>query len=927
MSSTGQNNCRRIQAHYAALGDIGGLVARSPDVPDLLQAACELVVEHTGSTATYIATVADEGGNPAVALGAVAGPSGDYVRGLELSLRPDRPGGNGMVGRVYRAGTALASNDCLNDPRFGHMVDALAAWDIRAAVGLPILVDSESRGVLVVAAGQAGYYDETLRHLLERIAEILATGIDRAEERARSARYQILYRVQSEVNALIARGPEPQHLYDETCRIVAAASDELRAYMALVEPGAERLRFVSCAGAGLDARMARTMMGNPVSTRGDDPTGRGIAGTTYRARRLVVWPDVHPEAETALRSKLRRQTGTRSLMGIPVFLHGACRAVLVLASSISRYFDEGLIEVSKQLASSLNVALNAHEKRQALRAMALTDGLTGLPNRTLFADRLRMATARVDRNGGQLAIALIDLDNLKEVNARLGHSAGDLVIRAVAERIESVLRRSDTVARFGGDEFAAIFHVRSAQAALEVLLSRILEVVEQPLEVDAENVTVRASIGVALYPRDGAAGEDLLRRADLAMARVKSQGGNSWSVFEQALERQVWDRHWLKGRFSEALERGEIRFHYQPIIELLSGRVVGAEALARWHDPERGVLGPGEWIEVVENNARLVTDLGRHALHSAMRQLRAWEEQGSRLSLSVNIGARHLLASGFLDDLREALAIAPDLAPRLVLEVTETALIDDFRKVARVLAECRRLGARVALDDFGTGQASLTYLLELPANRLKIDHSFVLRMLSDFRAFGIVAGAVQGTRMLGMNAVAEGVETEEHGLRLLQLGCRYAQGFAIARAMPADEFGQWAASWTPPEAWRRSVAMPLGQEHVQLLASLVLHRARHWTMVGELRDIGDDRRSLSPETWSSYCPVNLEARAARRHLRENNLTVLHRELHGLERSCFETLGESGRIPSDLLRRARHALQDYEFGVDELLSGRHRESGR
>jgi len=918
---------QRVQAHYAALGDIGGLVARSPDIPDLLQAACELVVERTGSTATYIATITEEAGDPAVTLGAVAGPSGDYVRALELSLRADRPGGNGMVGRVYRAGSALVSNDCLNDSRFSHMVEALAAREIRAAVGIPVLVGARCRGVLVVAAGQPGYYDSTLRHLLQRIAEILATGIDRAEERARSTRYQTLYRIQSEVNALIARGPEPQNLYDETCRIVAAASDELRAYMALADPGAEVLRFVSCAGTGLDQELARAMMDTPVSTRGDVPAGRGIAGTTYRARRLVVWRDVTPEGETILRSRLRRQTGTRSLMGIPVFLHGTCCAVLVLASSTPRYFDEGLIEVSKQLASSLNVALSAHEKRQALRAMALTDSLTGLPNRTLFADRLRMATARADRNGGQLAIALIDLDNLKEVNTRLGHSVGDQLIRAVAGRIESALRRSDTVARFGGDEFAAILYVRSASTALEVLLSRILETVAIPLEVDAEHVTVRASIGVALYPRDGTAGEDLLRRADLAMSRVKGQGGNSWSVFEQCLERQVWNQHRLKARFSEALERGEIRFHYQPIIELLPGRVVGAEALARWHDPERGVLPPGEWIGVVENNARLVTELGRHALHSAMHQLQAWHEQDRGLSLSVNIGARHLLASGFLGDLEDALAIAPELAPRLVLEVTETALIDDFAKVARVLAECRRLGARVALDDFGTGQASLTYLLELPANRLKIDHSFVLRMLSDFRAFGIVAGAVQGTQMLGMNAVAEGVETEEHGLRLLQLGCRYAQGFAIAPAMPAEAFDAWCAKWTPPESWRRGVATPLGQEHVQLLASLVLHRTRHWAVLGEMREVGEDHRSLSPETWSSYCPVRVEARAARSRLRESGLTQLHRELHRLERSCFERLGESGRVPSDLLRRARHVLREYEFGVDALLTcrqgGRHR----
>ncbi|HYW91386.1 MAG TPA: EAL domain-containing protein [Gammaproteobacteria bacterium] len=890
-----------------------------PGSISLLQQACELIVRHTGSTATYIATIEDTP-TPRAHLAAVAGPSGAYAQALPVATSADEPGGNGLVGRVYRERAPLVSNDCLNDPRFAHMADALSGWNVLAAAGVPLFIDAQVRAVLVVGSDETEHYTRDLVPLLERIAEVLATGMDRAEEKVRRRRYQALYTVQSEVNALIARGPEPSDLFEQTCRIIAGASSALHAYVALFEPDPGDLRIVACAREHLDPELRRALMAIRFSTRADGPAGHGVASTAFREGHTVVAQDIDVSGNHSMRPGLLSRAGTRSLMGIPILVEGKPAATLILGSPERHFFDPALVEVGEQVGASLGVALQAHAQRESLRTMALTDALTGLPNRTLYEDRLRMAMAQTDRTGGQVALALIDLDNLKEVNARLGHAVGDAVIKDVARRLTQCLRRGDTLARLGGDEFVAVLRMNHTKPTMDGVLSRMLATAAEPQEHGPERVSVSASIGVALYPRDGQQPEELLRRADLALSRVKSEGGDSWGVFEQSLEEQLWRRHRLRERFPQALAQGEIVFHYQPIVELKSGRVAGAEALARWQDPERGLLAPDEWIALVEDSPALIRALGRHALHSAMNQLQVWGQAGRNLSLSVNIGVRHLLCPEFCDDVEEAVAIAPALAPNLVLEVTERALIDDFGKVATVLSACDQLGLKIALDDFGTGQASLTYLLELPADQLKIDHSFVLGMLTDFRAFGIVASAAQGTRMLGMRAVGEGAESEEHGLRLLQLGCRYAQGFGIARPMPPEAFESWLRAWTPPESWTADAGRPLTRGFIPVLGSLILHRGRCATVLGERRRGGVDR-TVSPEVWSAYCPINLEAREADRALHDYGLSDAHREIHRLERACFARLAESGDLPQSLSGKLQRALGRYETGVDEVLSRR------
>lgn len=905
----------RHASYHVALSEISGLVATNPHPPKLLQKACECVVSHTDSTGSYFAMIGQS--SREISVVAAAGVPTIFFQRLKMSVDQHELGGHRMVGLVYRSAAPVKSNDCLNDSRFEQQRELLLLSNIRSKVGIPVFVGSECRGVLVLTSGHAGHYSDVLLGLLRKMAKILAVGLDRAEQRTRSARYQALYTIQSEVNRLVARGPEPQDLYEETCRIVTKTSGLLRADIHVPESGAQCLWLVASAGRGLDKRLMRMRKQMPLSTSAVDPSGQGIAGTTFRSGRTTHWANVEAEQEFEPRTILRHRTATRSLLGVPIVVEGGCRALLVLASTEPDFFDEELVGISEQVAESLAVAIRAHEQRHLLRQMALTDPLTGLPNRSLFFHDLSAAMSHVDREGGQLAVVLINLDAFHEINARLGRRAGDDVLRAVASRLASVQHDSDTLALLGGDEFAVLLPRCHDEAYPDAVLSAIFSAFDCAFQVGTEELIVRASAGVSVYPDHGPTTEDLMRHADLALHRARSTGGGTWARFTQTLEEEFSIQSRLKARFLNAVRQGEIVFHYQPVVELQGGCVVGAEALARWEDPRVGLLLPEQWIDFVEESPQLISALGRHALSAGLQQLNVWHTAGNRLWLAVNIGVHHFLSDSFFDDLREALAHAPHLAAHLVIEITETALIDDFRKVSAVLAQCRTLGVHIALDDFGTGRASLLYLQELPADHLKIDRIFVGRMLSNLRAFGIVRASAQITQMLDMDAIAEGVETERDGLRLLQLGYKFAQGFAIAPPMTAPTFEEWQRRWTVPPAWRTEELPHLTAEQAEILASLILHRERFQ----QLLDVAESGGNLDSIAFSRRhsCPAQVD-NVVRTGDDAGRCNVAHtdREVHECETKCVEQLREIGALAPELVELLGRRLRAYEKVVEDAL---------
>lgn len=464
------------------------------------------------------------------------------------------------------------------------------------------------------------------------------------------------------------------------------------------------------------------------------------------------------------------------------------------------------------------------EQQRQLERLAHYDALTGLPNRVLLADRLHQAMAQTKRRGARLAVALIDLDGFKEVNDRHGHKAGDDLLMAIAERMRASLRDGDTVARIGGDEFVAVLADLEANHDCLPMIQRLLEATARPLKVAEHLLQVSGSIGFTFFPQaEEIEAEQLLRQADQAMYQAKVAGKNRYHGFDAELDRNVRSRHESLEDIRRGLREGEFLLHYQPKVNMRSGQVIGVEALIRWRHPERGLLYPAAFLFSIEKHP-LDIELGHWVLATALAQGDAWRSAGLHLSVSVNISGLHLQQPEFVARLQELLAAYPDFVPgSLVLEVLETNALEDIRHVSQVMADCAEMGVGFALDDFGTGYSSLTYLKHLPVAELKIDQSFVRDMLHDPEDLAILQGVQGLAQAFRRRVIAEGVETETHGARLVQLGCDLGQGYGIARPMPAAEIADWMAHWQPPARWQG--ARRLAAATLPLLYAAIEHRA------------------------------------------------------------------------------------------------------
>lgn len=465
-------------------------------------------------------------------------------------------------------------------------------------------------------------------------------------------------------------------------------------------------------------------------------------------------------------------------------------------------------EVSHYVAVFMDVT-RQKALEQELKHIAHYDALTALPNRVLFADRLTQAMVRARRTELQLALVYIDLDGFKAVNDAHGHAAGDRLLITLAQRMRDCLREGDTIARLGGDEFAAVLTDLSSHASTQTLIQRILAVIAQPVQVHDQVVQVSASIGLTFYPqRDSIDADQLLRQADQAMYHAKLTGKNRSHVFDLEQSAHLRDRNERLECIRNALEQRQFELHYQPKVNMRTGEIVGAEALIRWRHPEHGLMPPATFLPVIENHP-LEIELGRWVIDSALEQMERWLNDGLSLPVSVNVAGHHMQQADFVDVLQTQLAAHPCIPLHyLELEVLESSALEDIAHVSRVIEACGRIGVGVALDDFGTGYSSLAYLKRLPAGVIKIDRSFVCDMLHDPDDLAILEGVLGLARSFQRQAIAEGVETLAHGQLLLQLGCELAQGYGIARPMPADAIPRWIASWHSRPAWTRARRVP-----------------------------------------------------------------------------------------------------------------------
>jgi diguanylate cyclase (GGDEF)-like protein/PAS domain S-box-containing protein len=473
-------------------------------------------------------------------------------------------------------------------------------------------------------------------------------------------------------------------------------------------------------------------------------------------------------------------------------VHGELRTISVSGRPI---FDEmGRFQGYRGTGRDITEQRRAEEQ---IRHMAQHDALTELPNRMLLHDRIGQAIAQAQRNRGVLALLFIDLDRFKTVNDSLGHPVGDRLLRNVAERLGACTRGSDTIARIGGDEFVVLLSDLDQPQDARHVAQKVLDVLAEPVTVSGHELKVTPSIGICAYPHDGEDVETLMRNADTAMYHAKQMGRNNYQFFTQAMNDAAQERLQLENDLRHAVERDEFVLHFQPILDVKTGAILGAEALVRWRHPERGMVPPSEFIAAAEETG-LIGPLGEWVLTHACTQVRAWQTAGyPELHVSVNSSAQQFQRPGFVEAVRRILRETA-LPPRcLELEVTESVIIQHSQEVLDRFQSLEDMGVRVSIDDFGTGYSSLSYLKRIAVHQLKIDQSFVRDIHSDPDDAAIVSAVIAIAHSLGLEVVAEGVETPEQLAYLKSLGCDAAQGYYFSRPLPPEEFERLLAGWNP----------------------------------------------------------------------------------------------------------------------------------
>lgn len=433
-----------------------------------------------------------------------------------------------------------------------------------------------------------------------------------------------------------------------------------------------------------------------------------------------------------------------------------------------------------------------HQKKteEQLEELAFKDPLTGLANRALYHQRLKQEITRCQRQRRKLAVLFIDMDRFKGVNDSLGHTCGDLLLVAVGERIRQAVRAADTVARMGGDEFTVILSDLDEEHVVSEIAGKILASVIEPALVNGHEILPHLSIGVSLFPRDGQSVDDLTRHADRAMYQAKSEGGDRFHYFLEALNEEAGRRLTLESEMRNGLARGEFVAYYQPVFDLASGELTGMEALARWHHPQHGLIMPDDFIPLAEETG-FITKLGQHILNDACCQVGKWMACYARpLSLAVNLSARQFNAADLLEQVEQTLQ-ANDFPPQqLTLELTESMMMGQIEATLQQLDQLRGAGINLSIDDFGTGYSSLSYLQRFPLTTLKIDRAFIDGVLNDRNSRAIVRAIISMARAMELDVIAEGVEQEEQLELLRDLKCQKVQGYLFSRPLPAEQFEQ-----------------------------------------------------------------------------------------------------------------------------------------
>ncbi|MGK2950854.1 MAG: sensor domain-containing protein, partial [Thiobacillus sp.] len=615
------------------------------------------------------------------------------------------------------------------------------------------------------------YFTAILRDITERI---------QSDEQI--LRLNRVYAVLSGINALIVRVRDRDELYREACRVAVEVGGFRMAIIGIVDRGTQKV--VPVASMGKDEALVSAI--NSLLSSG------GLAANTMLARairekKLIVANDSQSDPQVEF-GKEYAEAGVRSKIVLPLVVADEAIGSLALYASERDFFHEEELKLLTELAGDIAFAIDHLDKQARLDYLAYYDALTGLANRTLFHERLEQNVASAHEQGHKFALVLLDIERFKAINDTLGRAAGDDLLKELAARISSYVVDAGRVGRIDADHFAIMVpELQTEEELARLIEQRAGEIFGPPFRVDDSELRISARFGIAIFPADGASADTLFINAEAALKKAKASGEH-YLFYTQGMNARVAENLTLENQLRQALERGEFVLHYQPKVNLASGRITSAEALIRWNDPRTGLVPPGRFIPILEETG-LIYEVGRWALHQAIADYLRWRNAGlAAVRIAVNVSALQLRHHGFIDEVYQAIAIDPQAAAGLELEITESLIMADIQINIASLQTIRALGVSIAIDDFGTGFSSLSYLAKLPVDTLKIDRSFVIDITTGSQGLALVSTIINLAHALNLKVVAEGVETEEQSRLLRVLGCDEIQGFLFSQAVPGEIF-------------------------------------------------------------------------------------------------------------------------------------------
>jgi diguanylate cyclase (GGDEF)-like protein len=666
----------------------------------------------------------------------------------------------------------------------------------------PLLARKVAQGIRSVLAGTAGAFSIDYsshsatehRSLMltvtplsgDRPSGVVVMHVDVTAEKLTEGKLRRLKRVHavlSGINSVIVRAGDRDHLFSEACRIAVEAGAFKMAWIGTIDPSTLQGKVVNRFG-GENAYVDNIRL----TGRDGTPDSKWPACRALRLLQPVICNDIATDPCVAERPDELLSRGHRSSGFFPLTVAGRPAAVIALFAGEANFFDGEETQLLLELAGNVSFALDHLEKAERLNYVAYYDLLTGLANRRLFLERVTQYIRTAANGGNKIAVCMFDLERFKNINDTFGQLAGDALLRQTTDWLIGNLGDASVIARVGADQFAVVLPEVTHEEAVARLLEKSLRAfLEHPFQLNGSLFRVAAKVGVALFPDDGTEADTVFRNAEAALKKAK-MSGDRYLFYAQKMTETVAGRLVLDYQLRHALDNDQYVLYYQPKVSLASGKLTGAEALIRWHDPQMGLVQPGRFIPILEETG-LIFEVGRWALRQAVKQHLSWRAASlPAVRISVNVSPLQLRNRGFLADIEDAIGLDKSAAAGLELEITESLIMEDIKHTIGTLRTIRAMGVTIAIDDFGTGFSSLSYLAKLPTDTLKIDRSFVTDMNAGPEGIALVSTIINLGHSLKLKVVAEGVETNEQARMLRELNCDEMQGFLLSKPVASSFF-------------------------------------------------------------------------------------------------------------------------------------------